>query len=208
MKFGITNNHNKSGYSNQEIEKIGNTLIYLTENVNGLTKTQALKFLYILDEFSIKKFGIPFIGLKYEVWQFGPVAQDIFVELNEAQPKMLKDFISVELDRYQHYQFFYVKAVKEFNDDEFTDNDISILELVVNKYKGFSATELSELTHEKNSLWYNIALENNLLEPFKNNRKRTSNHIIDFSIILDEEKEFIYRSYIENTEINRHYYNQ
>jgi uncharacterized phage-associated protein len=208
MTFGITNNYNRSGYSNQEIEKIGNTLIYLTKKVSGLTKTQALKFLYLLDEFSIKKFGIPFIGLKYEVWQFGPVAQDIFVELTEEQPKMLKDFISVEIERYNHYQFLYIKALKEFNDDEFTDNDITILDLVVSKYKKFSATELSELTHEKNSLWYNIAHENNLLEPFRNNRVRTSNHMIDFTVILDEEKGDIYKSYIENTEINRHYSNQ
>ncbi len=207
MKFGITNNTGKSGYSNQEIDKIGNTLIFLVNNVTGLTKTQALKFLYLLDEFSIKKFGVPFIGLKYEVWQYGPVAQDIFVELTEEQPKMLKDYISIELERYQQYQYLYIKAKKDFVDDEFTDNDIDILELVVTKYKDFNASELSELTHAKNSLWYNIAEEYNLIEPFKNDRKRASNHLIDFSVILDEEKSEIYKSYNENIEINRHYSN-
>ncbi|SHK72394.1 Uncharacterized phage-associated protein [Maribacter aquivivus] len=198
---------NKSGYSNQEIDKIGNTLIYLTNNITGLTKTQALKYLYLLDEFSIKKFGIPFIGLKYEVWQYGPVAQDIFLELTEEQPKMLKDYIYIELERFQHYQYLYLKTKKSFIDDEFTDSDIEILEFVTTKYKNLNATELSDLTHAKNSLWHNIALEQNLLEAFRTNRKRASNFIIDFSIILDEEKKEIYNSYNDNIEINRHYSN-
>jgi uncharacterized phage-associated protein len=207
MIFGIINNSDKSGYSSQEIDKIGNTLIYLCENINGLTKTQGLKYLYLLDEFSIKKFGIPFLGLNYEVWKFGPVAQEIFADLSGDKPSMLKDFIDIEIEWNQQYQYVFLKPKKKFTDDEFTENDMYILTLVVKSFKDLNASKLSNLTHEKNSLWYNVAKENHLLTPFAENRKSASNYLIDFSVVLDENKKEIYHTYLKSQKINRHYKN-
>jgi uncharacterized phage-associated protein len=205
MTFGKVNNIDSFGYTKQEIDKIGNTLIYLKNKLGHLTKTQSLKFLYFLDEFSIKKYGIPFIGLKYEVWQFGPVSQDVFVELDEDQPQMLKDYISIKREDFQHYKFLYVKPLKDFNDDEFSDNDINLMNLVIDKFGNYTSSQLSDLTHEPGSLWYNIAKEEGLLESFKNRRLRTSNFTIDFTPLLDEEKSKIYKLHQENQLINRQY---
>lgn len=46
-------------FSDDQLDKIGNALIYLADKLPQLTKTKLLKLLYIMDEISIKKSGIP-----------------------------------------------------------------------------------------------------------------------------------------------------
>ena len=62
-------------FSSEQLEKIGNTVVYLADRIENLSKTKLLKLLYILDEISIKKSGIPMLNLKYKVWKFGPVSE-------------------------------------------------------------------------------------------------------------------------------------
>ena len=42
-------------FTNEQLEKIGHTVVYLAERIPELSKTKLLKLLYILDEISIKK---------------------------------------------------------------------------------------------------------------------------------------------------------
>lgn len=197
--------HKKKGFTKHEIDKLGNTIIYLTEKIPGITKTQCLKLLYLLDEVSIKKFGIPFLGLKYEIWQFGPVSQEVFVELSDS-PEVLSDYISTETDSNSFSSpSIRVKAKREFCDDEFTDNDISILDYVMKSYGNLNAGELIDVTHQPNSLWHIIAKENGILELFERKLKRTSNCQIDFSRMLDNDKKSIYTDYLRNQKVLRSY---
>lgn len=53
--------------SEEQIDKIGNSIIYFLQKIEDLSKTKVLKLLYILDELSIKKSGIPFFNLKYKL---------------------------------------------------------------------------------------------------------------------------------------------
>lgn len=79
-------------YSKGQISKVGNTIIYLSEKIGNLSKTKLLKLLYILDEVAVKKSGIPLLNLHYDVWKFGPVDKDIYIELS-SEPNLLKDYI-------------------------------------------------------------------------------------------------------------------
>lgn len=54
--------------SEEQIDKIGNSIIYFSQKIEDLSKTKVLKLLYILEELSIKKSGIPFFNLKYKLW--------------------------------------------------------------------------------------------------------------------------------------------
>jgi uncharacterized phage-associated protein len=67
-------------------------LIYLSQKMGELSKTKALKLLYILDELAIKKSGIPFFNLKYKVWKFGPVSEEIFIDLS-SDISLLKGYV-------------------------------------------------------------------------------------------------------------------
>lgn len=169
-------------YFKNDIEKIGNTIIYLADKIDDLSKTKLLKILYLLDEFSIKEFGLPFLNLKYEVWQLGPVSQEIFVDLSD-DPIILKDYIEINTIENKRY----IKPKKVFNDDEFSDNELDLLEKLTQAVKNEPAYVLVNFTHKKDSLWYSTASRHNLIEKFQMGVKNSSNVELNFEEILQNE---------------------
>lgn len=195
-------------YSIDDLEKLGQTFIFLSNSkkVSFFNKTKALKLLYLLDEISIKKFGVPFVGLEYEVWQYGPVAQDVYIDLSE-KPVLLAKYIKTEKKFIPtlNNEVTIITSNLNFSDDEFTDNDLETLNYVVKVFGGLSATELTKITHRKSSLWYKIANEKGLLIPFEKSTRLSSNWMIDFTELLDENKKKIYRSYKENKMLEKNF---
>ena len=70
-------------YTQNQLDKLGNTLIFLCKNLEKATKTHLLKLVFIIEEISIMKFGVPFFDLRFDVWKLGPVSKDLFVELTD-----------------------------------------------------------------------------------------------------------------------------
>ncbi len=192
--MGITPSNSFHQYTPEQIDKIGNTIIFLADRIKPLYKTKLLKLLYFLDEFSVKKHGIPFLNLDYEVWQAGPVCSDIYQELDE-QPYLLDQYISLSFDT----SGTKVSGKKAFKDDEFSDNEIVLMQLVADKFKFTPAPELVELTHRESSPWYKLAKANGLLELFASKRANTSNFRLDLSELVkgDAVKEQLFRDYQE-----------
>ena len=180
-------------FSNDQLDKIGNAVIYLADNLPQLSKTKLLKLLYIMDEISIKKSGIPLLNLKYKVWKFGPVSEELFIDLS-SEPTLLEKYINIE--SYNGY----INAKVKFNDDEFSDNDLELMNFVIEKYWNKSAKELVEYTHRINSPWYNTAKENDVLELLENETINNTEYVIDMSQIIshDKRKLEIYNDYIES----------
>ncbi len=136
-------------YSPNQISKIGNTVVFLAEKIKNLSKTKVLKLLYILDELSIKKSGIPFLNLKYKVWKFGPVSEDVFIDLSTS-PTILKGYIERSLSTEGKT---IITSLVKFEDDEFSQNDIDLLNMVISEFGNKTAKELSFLyTQRKSSL--------------------------------------------------------
>ena len=181
-------------FSDQQIDKIGNTIIYLSAKIEKLSKTKLLKFLYILDELSIKKSGLPFLNLKYKVWKFGPVAEDIFIELSTDIKLFDKYIKKINLDNNS-----YIIPNQEFSDNEFSDNDIELLDTVIEKFRHYNAEELIAYTHRPKSLWYETAKENSVLDLLENETINSTELVLDMSKLVenDEYKKSMYLDYIE-----------
>lgn len=172
-------------YTKSEIEKLGNTLIYIQEKLGEqISKTKAIKLLYFLEEFSIKKYGRPFLGLEWEVWHLGPISEDLYAEINE--PYMLNEHIKhshkSELDG------CFIEPRHSFVDDEFSDSDIKLMDLLIKNFGHLNAKQLIEQTHLPHTLWYKIAKENNLLESFGNKSRTTTDFKINLNELLSEDK--------------------
>lgn len=190
----LSNNHiQPRAYSDEQLERLGNTVIFLENKIRPLYKTKLLKLIYLLDELSIARSGIPFLGLDYKLWQAGPVNSDLYEELN--QPHLLESFIKLEQDGLGTK----VIGKKEFNDDEFSEMDINLLKEIVNRYKTTSSENLVRITHRKSAPWYIIAQENNLLEAFNEKRINTTDIPVDLTLLIREdlEKMAMYRENIE-----------
>lgn len=181
-------------YTKNQIEKLGNTLIYLCENLEKASKTHLLKLIFIIEEISIKKFGIPFFGLRFDVWKLGPVSKDLFVELTD-EPNLLEPYISKDIkDGYPC-----ISAKKKFSDDEFTDNEMALLKEVAERFKYCTANELINFTHKKNTPWYNAAQRNGVLELLESGQMTTTNIEINLAEDIEDDaaKISLYNSYKE-----------
>lgn len=181
-------------FTDVQLMKIGNSVIYLADKIPSLSKTKLLKLLYILDELSIKRSGIPFLNLKYKVWKFGPVSEELFVDLS-SQSTLLKDYVQ----RSSEEGSSIITPIATFNDDEFSDNDIELMDFVIQNFGQKTATELISYTHRKNSPWYNAAVENSILELLETEKINNTEILIDLGKLVehDERKKEIYSGYIE-----------
>lgn len=124
-------------FSESTKDKLGNALIYMAERIENLSKTKALKLLYFMEERMVLQYHTPFLGIPYEVWQAGPVAKDVFIDLSDG-PYILKDYVKTEI----HHSATYIIPVRPFNDDEFSECEVEIMEEVLKKYGKMTAAEL------------------------------------------------------------------
>ncbi|WP_126972227.1 Panacea domain-containing protein [Gynurincola endophyticus] len=179
-------NHENKAFTCDQIDKIGNTIIYLSKHIPELNKTKILKFLFILEESSIKKYGKPFFGIDFQLWKYGPVAKDIYIDLTSSiptdSPNLLKDYIDRHPDNSEQFV-----AKKQFIDDEFSDNDIALLDQVIEFAKDKNASYLVQQTHGSNSLWRQSALKYGVLELLENELVNSTDYIIDFSLLFQED---------------------
>lgn len=167
-------------FTRDQINKIGNAIIYLSKKIPDLNKTKILKLLFVIEEACIKKFGHPFFGIDFQLWKLGPVAKDIFIDLSDESPILLKDF--VKKDPSNSCNFI---AITEFSDDEFSDNDIELMDLIINFAKDKSASYLVSHTHSQNSLWRKSAIQYGVLEALENELLNSTEYPIDFNLLFD-----------------------
>lgn len=184
MKFGAT-------YTQSQIDKLGNTLIYLCENMGEpISKTHLLKLVFIIEEISIKRYGLPFFDLRFDLWKLGPVSKDLFVELTDA-PNLLAEYIEKD--------DLIINAKAKFNDDEFSDLEVDLLKEVSDRFKFCTTTELINFTHRKGTPWYNTAVKHGMLEILESGKKNTTDIEIDMAQIIEDDEQKL-SFYLDNKE--------
>ena len=129
------------------------------------------------------------------MWVRGPVLKDIFIELSEEPQELLKDYI-----KKADYDNTIFEAKADFCDDEFSDNDIDIMNLVIKFAQNKNAKDLVNHTHDDNSLWKKSAIKNGVYDDLIKEKIRSTEHIIDFSLLFSEEN-FLREKY-ENAKEN------
>lgn len=173
-----------------QLDKLGNTLIFLSKNVGDFNKTKALKLLFLIEEKSIEEFGFPFFGFDFKVWRFGPVIEDVFDDLDKPEVQLLNKYIQRVLANREEFE-----PIAEFNDDEFSNNDLRTLNEIVNFARHKKAQNLVAYTHRPGSLWDKKVIENNLKEKFDKGEVIKTEILIDFSILFTDKDEFLKERY-------------
>ncbi|MDR0801926.1 Panacea domain-containing protein [Fluviicola sp.] len=157
-------------------EKIGNLILFFS-NGEKTSLIKILKLLYIADETAIKKYGAPISWLEYKAWMRGPVASDLFDEAERITEKRsevsggldMSEYMDVILDneiRDQKHTMS-ISPLKEFDDSEFSDAEIKILDQVKKDFGSLSVTKLVHITHAEDSLWDQTVKANDLKKAFK-----------------------------------------
>lgn len=179
-------------FSSEARSRIGNAIVYIVSNCSSPSKTKILKLLYLMEEEMVRRFGVPFLGLNYEVWRHGPVQKDIFADLSDDL-FLFGDFIEsrISADSVEY------TATAVFDEDFFSAAEIKVMEDVVKKYGKNTASRLVCVTHKEDSLWHKAASENGLLRDFENGTRTNSDIHIDFSALLDDSRKEFYKESLE-----------
>jgi uncharacterized phage-associated protein len=159
-----------------------------------VSKTKLLKLIYLIEETSVKKYGVPFFNIRFDAWHLGPVARVLYLEIT-GETFLLDRYIDKKVVDGTNN----VVSKQAFSDDEFNDNEIKLMEQIATTFKYTPAEDLVKLTHREHSPWHRTAVEHGLLEAFEQKLATSSNAEIDLSRILsgDEEKLKRYQGYKE-----------
>jgi hypothetical protein len=131
-----------------------------------------------------------------------PVSKDLFIELS-SEPDLLKNYIEPRRNDSDNNNYFV--PLKSFCDDEFSDNDLTVIDLVIEKIKGFSAEELVNFTHREHSLWHATAVEAGVLNLLEKQLINNTDIELDFVSLLkhDELKKDLYLQHKEYLILSR-----
>lgn len=186
----IRREYSDNPLTDAQVDKIGNALIFLSGKITPLYKTKALKLLYIIEELSIRKFGVPFFGVDFQLWSLGPVVRDVYIYLTSpAETSLFDKYIEV----LPGTESTAINSRTAFCNDEFSDCDIEVLNIVTEKYHDKTGKELISLTHREDFPWNITAKEHGILEELESGKRLSTNIIIDMSSLLNDapqKKEF------------------
>ena len=140
------------------IEKNGALLAYIAEKNPDIHLRKLLKMVYLIDEIFMEKRGFPLTWFNYLAWEKGPVAPEVYAVKDGAfasfvHCKRNHDGRNIVTPVLQH-DYLINKQMEAFSQYE-----IEIIDSVINTYRDKSADELSDITHQKNSLWSRVVEE-------------------------------------------------
>ncbi len=179
-------------FSESSKQKLGNAVVYIAERARYPYKTEVLKLLYLMEEQMVQKYHVPLLAIPFSVWRMGPVSVDVYEELSD-QPLLLEEFVTLKSTCKGNI----VKPKVKFDDGEFSDAELEVMDSIMSKYGNLTSDQLIELTHREGSPWWNAAKENNLLQDFKEKRANCSNVVIDFGKSLCDDNRAFYEECLE-----------
>ncbi len=147
-------------------KKIGALLSYISDNVPEINLRKLIKLVFKLDEISVMERGMPVTWLDYYAWEKGPVAREIYEIKNGGG--IFKDYVTTHKNKEDK---IIVEKVCPTNDmKEFSLVELELIKRIVGEYGSMSAEELSDMTHEDDTLWTN-AVEKNKIDFSKTDGK-------------------------------------
>ena len=173
--------------------RLGNAVMYIAEHAKYPYKTEVLKLLYLMEERMVQLYHIPMLSIPYSVWRLGPVSVDVYEELSDG-PVLLSDFVTLQFNG----QGIKVTPSRKFDEDEFSDAELQVMQEVMDKYGDMNSEQLIALTHRDGSLWQDTAKEYGLLEDFQQRRANSSAVIIDMGRHLCPDDRAYYEEVLEN----------
>lgn len=180
-------------FSEANKRKLGNALVFAASKAKFPYKTEMLKLLYLMEEEMVVRYHTPLLGIPYHVWRMGPVSIDVFEELSDG-PQLLEDYIALQPNELGNK----VITKRPFDDGEFSDAELLVMEDVMARYGEMTSEQLIQLTHKKGSPWYKAAESAGLISAFDEKQANSSSVVIDFGSLLCDDAR---RHYVECLEV-------
>jgi uncharacterized phage-associated protein len=178
-------------------EKLSNLFVYLSSKINNLYSTKLIKLTYLIDEISVSETGVPVTWLSYKVWEKGPVPEKIYYNIVLELGSEFKDFIHITPSK-KYSNGFKITPNSAFNDSEFSDYEIELMDRVIEEFGNLSSSELIDYLHKEGSLWHKVVIEKGLEDKFKYTSKTSPYEIPLKDAIKDKSMIGLYDEMFEN----------
>lgn len=147
-----------NGYATQSYSKLKNIILFFIEKCGNTFNTKMNKLLFYTDFLSYKTYGYGMSGLAYKAIQFGPVPvrwDRVYSLIDDVYPEII-EFTSGNCG---------TKLCSTLSPDYncFSTEELAILEMVLDKFKDFSASEISNLSHKENA-WIKFNNSNQFID--------------------------------------------
>lgn len=154
-------------------QKAIETILYLANKRPSIDKMSLYKFLFFADEEHLNRYGRPIVGDYYVAMQFGPVPSHIknLLEKNKNSEFQIDDYM--------------ITATRASNTEYLSKSDMEVLDEIFDKLQGYSARELSTLSHE-HPAWLKARDKNR----FRNNNRLDYEDMIKDPELLKEVQEY------------------
>ena len=128
-------------------KKYKNAILFFAKKIqNGtLGKLKMMKLLYFLDFDFFEKYGRSVTGDEYLRFEYGPVprmGEKILKEMSGNEIQITKRKIADGLNDQMH-----IEALKDFDMNVFTKEELLMLEEVADKWEKFAGTEMKNASH-------------------------------------------------------------
>lgn len=156
--FGSHGRGSLNGYASQSISKLKNTILYFIEKMDGVFVTKMNKLLFYADLCAYRDNGQAITGLSYRAIQRGPVPTEW-----TAVYSLIGD-ISQEVVTFPN-GFEGQKLVSDmsFDSSSLSEEELTILESVVRKFKKETATNISDISHKEDA-WIENEKDHNVID--------------------------------------------
>ena len=152
MSLGLTVNKDKNGA----------LIAYIAQSISNINLRKLLKIIYLIDESFMEQRGFPLTWFDYYAWEKGPVAPEVYEIKNGAFSEYVRCFKNDEgkniVEPLLSTKYQVLKQM-----DLFSQYEMDIIEDILHRYERKTADELSDITHENNSLWSIIVEEDNVV---------------------------------------------
>lgn len=161
--------------------KIGSLLAYICFQLPQIHLRKLLKIVYLMDEKSVRERSIPLTWLDYYAWKKGPVAPDVYAVRDGA----LSTYVTCrkEADEKWHVT---ANCTNPYLIDQamgaYSEYEMDIINSVIAQCKEKSADDLTNETHQEDSLWSRVVANNHV----SFDETGRSNYKVDLNDLNDE----------------------
>lgn len=135
-----------TGYVQPQIEKVKNIILFFANNCNGVFETKLNKLLFYSDFLCFKESGRGMSGLSYKAIAYGPVPQrysTVYDNVGGTDAEII-EFPNGNAGKK-------IIAKESFNSELFSAVEIVVLQRVLDRFKGCTAGQISEISHQEDA---------------------------------------------------------
>jgi uncharacterized phage-associated protein len=138
-----------TGFTKPNYQKAYQVIAFLGSEME-LYKTKLNKLLFYADFLMYKNFGCSITGNTYRAVSYGPVPTEYGMLYVKLQQDNLIETNFESFENGRHGEKY--KAIEPLNLKFFTENELEVLKIIVDKFKETTPTEIVDLSH-KESAW-------------------------------------------------------